>query len=255
MLPLAAGVLGALGLLLAGCASSGSSAGTEDIVAQIPLRDGERFVYELIDRDGELVGHGTFTTTANGDTFELRQSYEEPETPPGARPISDDSLVVVDTTTLKPHAAERTIRRREAEDDEAYSAVYDPTAPDGPRVLVTRLEGGEERERDIELRDHYYDTESSLWLWRTIDLREDFEARYVNFNARDGSQATARLVIVDRQTIEVPAGTFETWRLQVRTGRDTRIAWIHVEAPHEIVQWDNGSLFFRLEKSSTGGGG
>ena len=44
----------------------------------------------------------------------------------------------------------------------------------------------------------------------------------------------------------MPAGTFETWRLQIRNGRATRIAWINIEAPHEIVQWDNGSSIFRL---------
>ena len=255
MLRLAVVVLGTLVVVLAGCASSRTSAGTENIVAQIPFHDGERFVYDLIDSNGVLVGHGTFATTASGDTFELRQSYKEPEVPPSARPISDNSLVVVDSMTLKPHTAKRTIRRREAKDDEAYSAIYDHTAPNGPHVRVTYLESDGGLERNIELRDHYYDTESSLWLWRTIDLRENFEARYVNLNARDGSQATVLIMVVDRQTIEVPAGTFETWRLQVRTGRDTRIAWIHVEGPHEMVQWDNGSLFFRLAETNTGSGG
>ena len=101
------------------------------------------------------------------------------------------------------------------------------------------------------MRDHHYDSQSSLWIWRTIALGEGFEANYVSVNPRDASQVTARLVLVDRQTIEVPAGSFETWRLQVRNGRDTRIAWIHVEPPHEIVQWDNGTLFLRLVE--TGG--
>jgi hypothetical protein len=45
----------------------------------------------------------------------------------------------------------------------------------------------------------------------------------------------------------VPAGSFDTWRLQVRNGRATRVAWVNIEAPHEVVQWDNGSVVFRLE--------
>ena len=53
-----------------------------------------------------------------------------------------------------------------------------------------------------------------------------------------------------QQTITVPAGTFDTWRLQVRNGRATRVAWINVEPPHEIVQWDNGVLLFQLEQTS-----
>ena len=247
---MAAGAVAALGLLAAACAG-GSSGDTQDIVTSVPLRDGERFVYELVDADGEIVGLGTFTTIVRGDTFELVQSYEEIETRPGERAITDVSVVIVDAATLKPLASERTIQRREPEDDESYGGTYVLGGEDGPRLVATQLLDGEERTRELDLREHYYENESSLWIWRAIALDEDFEASYVSVNLRDASQATARLVMVDRQTLEVPAGTFETWRLQVRNGRDTRIAWIHIEAPHEIVQWDNGTLFLRLVEAST----
>ena len=233
------------------CATGGAGSGdTEDIVASVPFGDGERLVYELVDADGAVVGRGVFTTTVQDrDAFGLVQTYEEVETPSGERPIVDVVTVVVDAVTLKPRLAERSIQRREPSDDEWYLAKYEAGGGD-PRLVITQHSGGSERTREIELRDHHYDSQSSLWIWRALAFAEDFEASYVSVNPRDASQVTARLVLVDRQTIEVPAGSFETWRLQVRNGRDTRIAWIHVEPPHEIVQWDNGTLFLRLAEST-----
>ena len=246
-----AALLALLALPALACATGGAgSGGTEDIVRAVPFEDGERLVYELVDADGVVVGRGVFTTTARDDAFELIQTYDEAAAPSGERPIIDVATVVVDAATLRPRTSERTIQRRDPSDDESYRATYGAGGAEA-QLVITQLSGGDERTREVELRDHHYDSQSSLWIWRAIALGEGFEANYVSVNPRDASQVTARLVLVDRQTIEVPAGSFETWRLQVRNGRDTRIAWIHVEPPHEIVQWDNGTLFLRLVE--TGG--
>ena len=244
-------LLAPLALLGSACATGGAGSGdTEDIVGSVPFEDGERLVYELVDAGGVVVGRGVFTTTARDGAFELVQTYEEVDTPSGERPIVDVATVVVEAATLKPRSSARTIQRRDASDDESHEATYEAGGAE-PQLVITQLSGGAERTREVELRDHHYDSQSSLWIWRAIALEEGFEASYVSVNPRDASQVTARLVLVDRQTIEVPAGSFETWRLQVRNGRDTRIAWIHVNPPHEIVQWDNGTLFLRLVE--TGG--
>ena len=244
-------LLALVALLGAACEAGGTASGdTEDVVRSVPFEDGERLVYELVDADGGIVGRGTFRTTARDDAFELVQTYEELETPSGERPIIDVATVLVDAATLKPRTSTRTIQRRDPSGDESYEASYGAGGAE-PQLVITQRGGVDERTREIELRDHHYDSQSSLWIWRAIALGEGFEANYVSVNPRDASQVTARLVLVDRQTIEVPAGSFETWRLQVRNGRDTRIAWIHVKPPHEIVQWDNGTLFLRLVE--TGG--
>ncbi len=244
-------LVASLALLGSACASGGAGSGdTEDIVRSVPFEDGERLVYELVDADGVVVGRGVFTTTARDGILELVQTYDEVETPSGERPIIDVTTVVVDAATLKPRSAVRTIQRRDPSDDESYEASYGAGGAEA-QLVITYRSGGDERTREVELRDHHYDSQSSLWVWRAIAPGEGFEANYVSVNPRDASQVTARLVLVDRQTIEVPAGSFDTWRLQVRNGRDTRIAWIHVEPPHEIVQWDNGTLFLRLVE--TGG--
>ena len=206
-------------VLLAACSTSAGGGGTDDIVSQVRLVDGERFVYRLLDLDGELVGRGTFTTTRNGDTFELRQSYAD-LAPAGAGSVVDESLVVVDAATLQPVTMQRTIQPRGGDDA---------------------------RTGELRLREHYYEDQSSLWLWRTLAFDEDLELRYTAVDPREGSQVTAALMQVDRQLRETPAGSFDSWVIQIRTGRETVNVWVHVQPPHEVVRFDNGRLFFELE--------
>ena len=239
----------ALGALLAACSTSASGGGTEDVVRQVPLRDGERFVYRLVDLDGQLVGRGTFTTTRAGDALELRQSYEDLAVPAGERAVTDQSLVVVDASTLRPLTMERTIEARDEDDDELVVAAYASDAEDRSGVRTTPTTSGDARTRELRLRDHYYEDQSSLWLWRTLAFGEDLEVRYTAVDPREDSQVTVAMAQVDRQLRETPAGTFDTWVIQIRTGRETVNVWVHVQPPHEVVRFDNGRLYFELESA------
>lgn len=230
------------GGVLAACGGGSSAADIEsaDIVEQVPFSDGERLVYQLRDDRGVL-GKGTLTVTRDGADFVLKQEYEEATPPEGERPSSDRSTAVVDAATLQPRSVERVVQGRE--ETKTYRGAY---ASDGTTVTMTRDDG---REREVELPQHAYENESSLWLWRTLAFAEDFEAQYVSVNSVERKRQTVAIEVTGQQRITVPAGTFETWRLQIRNGRATRIAWINIEAPHEIVQWDNGDTVFLLAET------
>ena len=240
-------------VLLAACSTSGGGGGTDDVVSQVRLVDGERFVYRLLDLDGELVGRGTFTTTRNGDTFELRQSYTD-LAPAGAGSVVDESLVVVDAATLQPVTLQRTIQPRGGDDGELVVGEYAIDDEDRPVLRSTRTRGDDARSGELRLREHYYEDQSSLWLWRTLAFDEDLELRYTAVDPREGSQVTAALMQVDRQLRETPAGSFDSWVIQIRTGRETVNVWVHVQPPHEVVRFDNGRLYFELESADLQGG-
>ena len=46
-----------------------------------------------------------------------------------------------------------------------------------------------ERQSGLSVPEHSYDNDSSLFLWRTIDFREGYEARYITIwkRQKDGS--------------------------------------------------------------------
>ncbi len=229
-----------LGVLLAACGPAASGPKTAPIVSSIPFRDGESLTYSIREDSGATSGVGTLTVRREGANLRIEQRYEEASPPAGAEANTDTTVVVANAETLQPASMQRDVAGRDA--SASFRAEY---AADGKSVTVRE---GNEKPRTLPLPDVVYDNESSLWLWRTLALAEGFHARYVSVDAVGQSRQTVDLTVTGRQTVEVPAGRFEAWRLQVRSGRATRVAWINVEAPHEIVQWDNGSQLFRLER-------
>lgn len=229
-------------VLLAACASSARVVETDGVVARVAFVDGERYAYRLIDRDGLLAGTGTFTSTRDGETWVLTQTYRDPG---GA--VVDESTIVVDAATLRPRSMERAIPR--AEGAESVTAIYEPNADGGSTVLASHLRDGETRERTIDVNAHDYEDQSSLWLWRTLALGEGLNVRYTTVDPREGGRVTANVMQVDQQTLEAAGLTYETWVLQIRTGRETVNVWVHVDAPYEVIRFDNGRLFFELDSA------
>ncbi len=234
-----------LGAILAACSSSSRVAETDSVVSQVAFIDGERYEYRLVDRDGEVAGTGTFTTDRDDDTWLLTQTYLNTE---GV--AVDESRVVVDAATLQPRSTERVIVRDG--ETEVVTATYEAGTEVGRSVRSTRVthaRDGGESERTIDINAYDYEDQSSLWLWRSLALGEGLDVRYTTVDPREGGRVTANVVQIDRQTLETPEGAFDTWLLQIRTGRETVNVWIHVDAPHEVVRFDNGRLFFELESA------
>ncbi len=246
-------VLLAFATLLAACSAATPSAQTIDVAADVSFEDGERFVYSLTNDIGEVIGTGTFETTATaGGRLLLRQTYIEADTPEGFVPTSDVVIVEVDASTLRPFSGSRDIIARDSDgtiEEQTYRWSYDLEDDGKVRVTSTRTRGDEVSERGFDVREHYYDNESSLWLWRTLAFVEEYDEFYVSVNAIEVSQQTVNVRVPLTQTIAVPAGTFDTWRILLRNGRAVRTAWINAASPHQVVQWDNGVVIFRLEES------
>ena len=213
-----------------------------------PFAPGERLAYTLHDELGTVVAEGFLSVSDSGGDLLLQQEFVAKGAAEGAEPGRDTIEVVVDPAAFKPSRGSRVIAEPgtgESSAVERYEWRY--RSEDGESQLeVARIRDGKAEEDNLRLREHHYDNESALWLWRALDLAEGYEASYVSVSATDGAQQTVDLRVTQRESVEVPAGRFDTWRLQVRTGRATGVAWINVEAPHEIVQWDNGRVIFRL---------
>ncbi|MDA0352369.1 MAG: hypothetical protein O3A10_09185 [Chloroflexi bacterium] len=207
-----------------------------------------------MDIEGTLVGDGELTTRLEGTRWILEQRFEG-LAEDGRNAPTDLISLAVDAATLAPFGA---IRAAEHEGDDGLANVdsYDwsyATGGEEDLLTVTRDSNGKLRTNELRLRDNYYDNESSLWLWRSLDFNEELDLNYVSMNPIERKQQTVNVQTPARETIEVPAGSFEAWRVIVRNGRAIRSAWINVEAPHQLLQWDNGDLIFRLTASEVPG--
>src|SRR5690606_30838382 len=170
------GVLLTIGAISALACSGGSTVETGPLAVQDVLVDGERLEYAVLDRLGAVVGEGTLTVAREGDGWLLEQRFEESAPVGGRDPHQDTSTVSTDATLL-PIRSERTVVGTES--SESYRMEYDHAAEEAVSV-VTR--NGEEERREVRLQTPIYDNESALWLWRTLPLGEDFEARYRTMN-------------------------------------------------------------------------
>lgn len=240
-----------LGLLAAACEGATPSAPTGDVFAAPPWTGPERLEYDLHSGNGDLIGHAILTTTIEDGRLVLGQQYVEASAVAGQTPATDTVRVIVDATTLRPVEGSRQVMRRTESGNlqqETYTWTYGVDDEGNVTMTSVRTIGEETRERTLRIRDHYYDNESSLWLWRALAFEEGFNQNYVSANPVEQSQQTVNLQVPQRQTVTVPAGEFEAWRLIFRNGRAVRTAWVNAEPPHQVLRWDNSDIVFELTK-------
>jgi len=208
---------------------------TMDIVDNIPWSDGEQLQYTLLENDGgDAVGSGTLSATLTGHIWELRLNFE-------GRESTDESQVTVDFETLKPSISRRRIETPDR--TEEATGEYDTKQN---VVRITQIVNGDESGGPRRLEEHYYDNESSLYLWRTIPFAEGYKASYRSVLVNRGNQPVVTLEVVGREEVTVPAGTFDTWKLEIRWESRKQTAWFADDAARTLVKYDNTDTVFEL---------
>ncbi|MEX2446873.1 MAG: DUF3108 domain-containing protein [Dehalococcoidia bacterium] len=243
-----ASVIAALLPLAAACgsASPADAPSAGPVVEAVPWTPGEQLAYVLTTEAGDEVGRGILSTDDHEAGLVLEQRYEESTAPAGATPTYDEIAVTVDPSTLRPLAGRRETLVRDVDGATYLEEMSWSYQPDG-QLLSQRTRDGEVVDQGtVAVDEDAYDNESSLWLWRTLGLGEEYQRLYRSANPVDRTQQSVDVRVPHRETIEVPAGIFDTWRVIFRSGRAVRTAWINIEAPHEIIRWDNGDLIFEL---------
>lgn len=242
-------VLIAATLGIGACASAGPSAETSDIFAAAPFEAGESLRYQVVNVDGDVIGSGALEVAIDGSALALHQLYSETDEPAGTSPASDDVTVWVDPATFRPLRGVREIASRDDDGTKSMTSYEWQYGEDDGKPAITTLRtdaDGDTDEDTLHLREHFYDNESSLWLWRSIRFLDDLDVFYVSVNPIEDSQQTVNLRLPQTETITVPAGEFEAYRLLFRNGRAVRTAWIEVDAPHRVLRWDNGDTVLEL---------
>lgn len=241
LLIIATVVLG--GLLTTSACFQAKRVTTRDIVANIPWADEEHADYVLLKENGEDdLGNGTLSVERQGNEFEFRSEFANDE-------ASDSSVMHVDAQTLKPHTIRREIH------DKADVQILDATYNTKDKVLeIVQTIDGKRLPRPERLdREHYYDNETSVFLWRTIKFRKDYQAYYYSILANQGGEEQLlKLEVVGKEEIEVPAGTFNAWRLEISTPGGRQIAWYTDTPEHTLVRYDTTRNVLEL-RSMPGG--
>lgn len=227
-------VTSAVPAVFTACAGTqGNSGPTQDIVSSVPFKAGEETHYVLQDTHGNEKGTGVLSVEPGSDGgLALVLRYE-------SGPNTDEATVTVDAATLKPRTLHREIH------SDSSQQVLDGEYRDDV-VQITQRTDGNERSNPLRLKANSYDNDSSLFLWRAITFSDGYQARYntVITNRRQVSAVT--LKVTGRESVEVPAGTFDAWRLEISSGGVTQTAWIADRPDRLLVKYDNHAQSGRL---------
>ena len=223
-----------LALALAACESQTSILSGQDIVSRTPWGAHEEARYRLMDGD-EVKGSGLLRIESQDGVFRFTQEFESEE-------FHDEVVAVADRETMLPQSVERVIEGPEGE--RRWEVEYEG----GSAIVVQRSEGDERRD-EIAVPNRSYDSWTDVFLWRTIDIREGYEATYADILSATLTKPrviTQTLKVTGKETVKVPAGTFEAWRLEIRSSDGTQQAWYAATEERALVRYDNGNLVFEL---------
>ena len=209
---------------------------TADLAITIPWPDQEQAHYQLLDRKSKKeMGEGTLSVTKQGDQYELSQSFQ------GAEGSSDESTVTVDAQTLKPLSFHRKLvlpnQTEEVEGD--YDAALGV-------VNITEVKGEEDRPVPLRLAKNYYDNDTSLFLWRAIPFAEGYTAAYYTVLTGSRAQAVVEIEVTGKEEVTVPAGTFQAWKMEIRSSGVKQFAWFADTPQRPLLQYNNSFQLFQL---------
>ncbi len=208
----------------------------QDVVSTIPWPARETARYRLSKGD-EVKGTAELRLESQADVINFTQSFHFPD-----EELTDGVLVVVEIGTLRPRSVERLIRGPEG--DRHCQAEYA-----GGLATVSQSSPEGERTDELDVPARSYDSWSDLFLWRTLAFAKDWEARYVDVltcSLAKPQLLSVELKVKALESVSVPAGTFEAWRLEIRSGGRTQKAWYADDAERTLVRYDNGELVFEL---------
>ena len=207
--------------------SGGSSLPTQDIVASIPWTAQEELHYSLLNQNGDEVATGVHTIERDGAHFVLTTRYESPNG------NSDTTTMTVDAATLKPISTDRQIDNDNPDDEDHIAVQY---TQDG--ALITTGKG--DKQTGLSVKEHAYDNDTSLFLWRTIAFAPGYQSSYITVITNQRAEQQVILRVPGKDTVTVPAGQFDAWRLEIVTSNARQIAWIADTPERPLVRYDNG---------------
>lgn len=221
-------------LLVTALACSSGEAGppTSDVAGTPPWTTDENWFYELVDEDGEELGQAVLSVEIVDGETRLWQEFESDD-------AEDTTIVTVESATLKPIASEREIRQPDG-DEERIEVEYTEEG-----ALIRQ---GDDKQSGLSVPEHSYDNDTSLFLWRTLPFAEGYEGSYNTIITNHRTRQKVNLRVTGRETVTVPAGTFEAWRLEITTSNARQLAWYADTPQRQLVRYDNDrDVIFELE--------
>lgn len=225
-------------LLLAGC--GGQGAPQPLLFGPAPWPDGEQSTYTLTNADGQQAGSAVYTLDnaagAEGEAWQLVRTIT-------ALGSQETMTVTMDAAGFRPQASQ--VERVNAGARETVDAVYtggqvDMTLTTRQNVMTVQRE---------QVPSDARETVALPMLLRSLPLAKGYVTQINTFLPIAAQLERITVRVTGEETVQVPAGSFSTWVVDLDAGDAQSKAWIAQEAPYLLVKYIDGRNKATLELS------
>ncbi len=221
---------------LAACGAAGGSNAPALTLGAAPWQDGEQAVYNVLDKNGSSVGTSTFAFKSDGGAWVL-------STHDALSSVDQGATIHIDAQTLRPLSIEKTIKAQGT--DATVSATYPAGAG---RLPIMAVVNGKNKSAAVDVPANLLDNDQLLMTLRAAPLAEGYQASFVNVVVANATKINTTVRVLGSETVTVPAGTFDAWKVELSFGGTQQTAWYEQAAPHRLVQYQNAGSKLVLAK-------
>lgn len=218
-------VLSLLAVALVGCSTTGAPA-TQLALGAAPWKDGERLAYDWQDKNGNKIGTAEVAFAREGNAWLLTHVDKLPN-------LDQTVRVRLDVTSLRPLGAEKTIKAQGT--DARISTSYE-----GGKLNVKATVNGEDKAASVDVPANILENDQLLQTLRALTFADNYEGKFVNVVGQNAAKIDTTVRVKGKERLQLPAGAFDTWKVELDFGQAKQYAWYRVDAPNTLVQYDNG---------------
>jgi hypothetical protein len=140
----------------------------------------------------------------------------------------------IDADTLAPLGETKAITT-------SNSTVDLTTKYEDGKLSIAAVVSGQTRTASIDVPANALDNDQLLMTLRALPFAQGFENTYTVIVAQNALKVDTTVSVLGQESVTVPAGTFDTWHVQIQAGQTKQDAWYQLDTPHNLVQYDNGT--------------
>jgi hypothetical protein len=204
-------------------------------LAPAPWSNGETTNYTwLADASANQIGTSSITMSLQGANWIIDE----------ADIIGQETQTIVMTITvgtLQPVGELKTIKTptNDIQLTSAYSAL---------NVDITADVNGTQKTASVSVPENAVDNDQLLMTLRALPFSEGYITNYVIVNTINATKVNGTFTVQPQETVTVPAGSFNAWKVEMSFGQTTQYAWYQVDSPFKLVKYDNGTTQMVLSK-------
>ena len=227
-----AAALAVLILAMFGCSAQ---PGSGLALGEATWMDGDKASYHWLDQSGARIGTGELGYARDGSAWVLTSAEKIGES------LDQSASVRVDASTLKPLGEEKKIKAEGT--DATVSTTYQ-----GGKLDIRAVVNGQNRSASMDVPSDSLDNDQLLATLRALKFADGYEGKYVNVVAGNATKIPTTIRVKGKEKVDVPAGSFDSWKVELDFGQARQFAWYQADAPNQLVQYDNGATRMVLTK-------